>query len=81
MNRLFQLLHRVPHVIHWYLEEIVFPTFMEHQRLKLALHFDDALAPLVAGLPCLPGHLHLTDVSQLLYLTFRVFHPYGVVER
>ena len=36
MAKLYALLRRVPEVIHWYLEEIVFPSFMQHQVTKLS---------------------------------------------
>jgi hypothetical protein len=36
LQKLFDLLFKVPAVIHWYLEEIVFPRFMEHQIIKLS---------------------------------------------
>ena len=36
MGRLFTLLRKVPAVIHWLLEQVTFPSFMQHQRLKLS---------------------------------------------
>lgn len=36
MSKLFALLRRLPAVIHSYLEQIVFPSFMQHQALKLS---------------------------------------------
>jgi len=36
MSRLYSLLRKEPATIHWYLEQIVFPAFMQHQRIKLS---------------------------------------------
>jgi hypothetical protein len=34
MKKLFQLLHKLPQTVHWYLVEFVFPSHMRHQRTK-----------------------------------------------
>jgi hypothetical protein len=36
MGRLYQLLRKLPACIHWLLEQVVFPSFMQHQLLKLS---------------------------------------------
>lgn len=36
MAKLFGLLHKQPTTIHWYLENVIFPSFMQHQRMKLS---------------------------------------------
>ena len=36
MQKLFALLRKQPTTIHWYLENVIFPSFMQHQRLKLS---------------------------------------------
>jgi thiol-disulfide isomerase/thioredoxin len=36
MAGLFALLKRHPATIHWYLEQIIFPTFMQHQIVKIS---------------------------------------------
>jgi hypothetical protein len=36
MAGLFALLKRHPATIHWYLEQIIFPTFMQHQTVKIS---------------------------------------------
>ena len=36
MNRLFELLRKLPTAIHWYLEQTVFPTYTQHQHVKLS---------------------------------------------
>ena len=36
ISALFKLLRRLPDIIHWYLEQIVFPSFMQHQILKIS---------------------------------------------
>jgi thiol-disulfide isomerase/thioredoxin len=36
MAGLFALLKRHPDTIHWYLEQIIFPTFMSHQTVKIS---------------------------------------------
>ena len=36
VGRLFQLLRRLPQAIHWYLEQTIFPTYTQHQRIKLS---------------------------------------------
>ena len=36
MVKLFALLRRSPATIHWYLEQVIFPSFMSHQQLKLS---------------------------------------------
>eukprot|EP00755_Sulcionema_specki_P005608 Sspe_Gene.33212::Locus_16237_Transcript_1_1_Confidence_1.000_Length_12018::g.33212::m.33212 len=36
VQKLFKLLRLTPEVVHWYLEEIVFPEYMRHQILKLS---------------------------------------------
>ncbi|KAJ9441712.1 putative nucleoredoxin 1-2 [Diplonema papillatum] len=35
-EKLYKLLRLTPEVIHWFLEEIVFPEYMRHQTLKLS---------------------------------------------
>lgn len=34
--RLFDLLHKLPDTVHWYLEHTVFPTYTQHQHIKLS---------------------------------------------
>jgi hypothetical protein len=34
--KLFKLLHKLPACVHWLLEQVVFPSFMQHQALKLS---------------------------------------------
>eukprot|EP00967_Tisochrysis_lutea_P092453 scaffold133291_cov31-Tisochrysis_lutea.AAC.4 len=34
--RLYQLLHKLPAAVHWYLEQTVFPTYTQHQHVKLS---------------------------------------------
>ena len=41
MDKLFGLLQFQPSVIMWYLQEIVFPTHMRHQHLKLSASGQD----------------------------------------
>ena len=36
VNRLFELLRKLPTAIHWYLEQTVFPTYTQHQHIKLS---------------------------------------------
>ena len=36
MGRLYRLLRKLPAVVHWLLEQVVFPSFMQHQLLKLS---------------------------------------------
>ena len=36
VSALFTLLRRLPDTIHWYLEQIVFPSFMQHQIIKIS---------------------------------------------
>ena len=36
MAKLFALLRLQPAPIHWYLEQIVFPTYTQHQHVKLS---------------------------------------------
>ena len=36
VTRLFQLLAKLPAAIHWYLEQVVFPTYTQHQHIKLS---------------------------------------------
>ncbi|MAT98943.1 MAG: hypothetical protein CL608_17505, partial [Anaerolineaceae bacterium] len=36
MGRLFKLLRKLPATVHWLLEQVVFPSFMQHQLLKLS---------------------------------------------
>ena len=36
VNRLFELLRKLPTAIHWYLEQTVFPTYTQHQHVKLS---------------------------------------------
>ena len=36
MLKLFELLRKQPSTIHWYLENVVFPSYMQHQKLKLS---------------------------------------------
>lgn len=36
MNKLFRLLFKLPDVIHWYLNEFIFPAYMRHQVIKLS---------------------------------------------
>ena len=34
MAKLYELLRKLPACIHWLLEQVVFPSFMQHQKLK-----------------------------------------------
>ena len=34
MSKLYELLRKLPACIHWYLENVIFPSFMQHQRLS-----------------------------------------------
>ena len=36
MSALFELLKLLPDTIHWFLEQIIFPTFMQHQAVKIS---------------------------------------------
>ena len=36
MEALFKLLKRLPSTIHWYLEQIIFPAFMQQQTVKIS---------------------------------------------
>eukprot|EP01087_Luapelamoeba_hula_P004848 TRINITY_DN1482_c0_g1_i1.p1 TRINITY_DN1482_c0_g1~~TRINITY_DN1482_c0_g1_i1.p1 ORF type:complete len:4317 (-),score=602.49 TRINITY_DN1482_c0_g1_i1:51-13001(-) len=36
MNKLFQMLFKLPDLIHWYLNEFIFPAYMRHQVVKLS---------------------------------------------
>ena len=36
MGKLYRLLRRLPGVIHWYLDQVVFPTYMKHQQVKIS---------------------------------------------
>jgi len=36
MSRLYRLLRKLPAVVHWLLEQVIFPSFMQHQLLKLS---------------------------------------------
>ena len=36
MTVLFQLLHRLPHIVEYYLDHIIFPVTCSHQGLKLS---------------------------------------------
>lgn len=36
MTKLYELLRKLPACIHWLLEQVVFPSFMQHQLLKLS---------------------------------------------
>ena len=36
VNRLYELLHKLPTAIHYYLHEIIFPTYTQHQHVKLS---------------------------------------------
>merc|ERR1712185_513825 len=36
MTKLFELLRKLPSCIHWFLEQVIFPSFMQHQLLKLS---------------------------------------------
>jgi hypothetical protein len=36
MSALYKLLKKLPDTIHWYLEQIIFPTFMQHQKVKIS---------------------------------------------
>lgn len=37
MNQLFNLLRKLPDIIHWYLLEMIFPSYMRHQNIKLSV--------------------------------------------
>ena len=36
MGKLYELLRKLPATIHWYLEQVVFPSFMQHQAIKMS---------------------------------------------
>ena len=37
MNQLFNLLRKLPDIIHWYLLEMIFPLYMRHPNIKLSV--------------------------------------------
>jgi len=37
MNQLFNLLRKLPDIIHWYLLEMIFPLYMRHQNINLSV--------------------------------------------
>jgi hypothetical protein len=36
MAKLFKLLKKLPGTIHWYLDTVIFPFFMKHQKVKIS---------------------------------------------
>ena len=36
MAKLYALLRKLPATVHWYLDQVVFPTYMKHQKVKIS---------------------------------------------
>ena len=49
MNKLYELLRKLPACLHWLLEQVVFPSFMQHQLLKLSASGQDLGGEMLFG--------------------------------
>ena len=45
MRKIYQLLRRLPDTIHWFLEQVIFPSFMQNQTVKISASGTGWLSP------------------------------------
>jgi hypothetical protein len=69
--RLFELLRKLPMAIHWYLEQCVFPTYTQHQHIKLSASGQELgsemLFPSRVGFSGTPSDLLPLDLGRCGY--------------
>ena len=71
MDRLHALLRRTPVTIHWYLEQTIFPTYMQQQKVKISASGQDLggsmLFPQRIGFSGTPSDLLPIDLGRCGY--------------
>ena len=71
VTRLFELLRKLPSAIHWFLEQIVFPTYTQHQHIKLSASGQELggcmLFPSRVGFSGTPSDLLPLDLGRCGY--------------
>ena len=71
VTRLFELLRKLPTAIHWYLEQTVFPTYTQHQHIKLSSSGQELggamLFPARVGFSGTPSDLLPLDLGRCGY--------------
>ena len=71
VTRLFELLRKLPHAVHWLLEQVVFPTYTQHQHIKLSASGQELggamLFPSRVGFSGTPSDLLPLDLGRCGY--------------
>ena len=71
VTRLFELLRKLPTALHWYLEQAVFPSYTQHQHIKLSASGQELggsmLFPARIGFSGTPSDLLPLDLGRCGY--------------